>query len=220
ADELAELARVVDADAAARLDEKPVGREVAGHRREQAGAEAAEPDRDRDGAVDRRGRRAAPDERIEHAAQREGRRDREQRDRVPRPGRAQDPLHPAMVPGRVRALDYTARLAPWRRSASRTSRAGTSRGSRRSRAASAAHTPAACPVAMTIGITRYEECALSVPEMQRAATISAPVACGSRQRSGMSYASPGGRRFSVVPLPVGLWMSTGYEPRAMASSNL
>ena len=39
------------------------------------------------------------------------------------------------------------------------------------RAASAAQTPAACPVAMTIGITRYEECASCVPEMQRPATI-------------------------------------------------
>lgn len=35
----------------------------------------------------------------------------------------------------------------------------------------------------------------------------------------MSYASPGGRRTRVVPRPRGLWMSIGYAPRAMTSSN-
>jgi hypothetical protein len=46
------------------------------------------------------------------------------------------------------------RLAPCDRSSRWTALAGTSRGCRPSVAASAAQTPAACPVAMEIGITR------------------------------------------------------------------
>ena len=46
--------------------------------------------------------------------------------------------------------------------------------------------PAACPVAMTIGMTRYDECASWVPEMHRPATMTRSVFLGSRQRNGMS----------------------------------
>ena len=51
------------------------------------------------------------------------------------------------------------RFAPWRSSSRCTSRAGTCRGVFPIVAARAAQTPAACPVAMQIGITRYDECA-------------------------------------------------------------
>ncbi len=56
---------------------------------------------------------------------------------------------------------------------------------------------------------RMLACASKVAEMHRPATSRLSIPSGTRQRYGMSWYSLGGRRLSVVPSPVGLWMSIG-----------
>ena len=86
-------------------------------------------------------------------------------------------------------------------------------------AARAAQAPAAWPVAMEIGMIRNEARAWCEPEMHRPARRRLSIFFGMRHRSGMEYDSSGRSLLSMVPEPAGLWMSMGYEPQAMVSSN-
>ena len=133
---------------------------VAAGRCEQPRPEAAEPGGDDDCAEYRDERKAVSEPRVEKQAQADGGRERGERDEIP-------DISPSAYEGKIvlkadqRVLVIAAstttsgrKLAPWRTSSCCTSLVGTSLTGMFSFAACAAHTPAAWPVAMTIGMTR------------------------------------------------------------------